>query len=145
MGLGPTSAVPISEARARAAECRLSVAKGTDPIDAAKTRQPAAALSQPRKSGPSFREFAQQYVDARADGWRSEKHVAQWFATLKMYAYPVIGDLRLHEIDTPHILKILEPIWKDKSETASRLRGRIERILAAAAVRGLRPATNPAT
>jgi integrase len=96
------------------------------------------------KPAQNFREFADDYVSARTSEWKNKKHRAQWSATLALYAYPVIGNMSLDAIDTPDVLRVLEPIWAEKSETGSRLRGRLERILAAASVRGLRPATNPA-
>lgn len=148
MGLGSALFVNLTEARAKAAEYRMLVTKGIDPIEHAKAGP--AETDEPESpkpacpAGPTFREFAEQYIEARADTWRSAKHADQWSATLKLYAYPVIGSMTLDEIDTPDVLRILEPIWNEKSETASRVRGRIERILAAASVRGLRPATNPA-
>ncbi len=147
MGLGPVRSVSLAEARARAADCRALTAKGIDPIEQAKTERKAAedvGLTIGKPTGPTFRDFAEDYIAARAGTWQSDKHTAQWSATLALYAYPVIGDMQLDAIDTPDVLTILEPIWGMKSETASRVRGRIERILAAAAVRGLRPATNPA-
>lgn len=148
MGLGPVRFVSLAEARARATECRALVAKGTDPIEHTKTEGESKSRDKPVESaepaGPIFRDFAEQYIEARGDTWRSAKHADQWRATLKLYAYPIIGAMPLAVIDTPDILRVLDPIWRSKSETASRVRGRIERILAAASVHGLRPATNPA-
>jgi hypothetical protein len=108
---------------------------------------PADVEPQPKASSspaPTFRKFAEGYIAARVDTWRNAKHQAQWRASLARHAFPIIGDMTLAAIDTADVLRVLEPMWRDKSETASRVRGRIERILAAAAVRGLRPATNPA-
>jgi integrase len=142
MGLGSAAFVSLADARARASEARALVAVGVDPIahGAGLSRSPEPAAPPAR----TFRDFADDYVKARLVEWKNEKHGAQWSATLEQYAYPVIGDMGLDAIDTPDVLRVLEPIWAEKSETASRLRGRIERILAAASVRGLRPATNPA-
>ena len=145
-GLGAFAVAGLTEARTRAAECRALVARDIDPIDQEADKQPAVdpkpATAPP---GPTFRDFAEQYIDAHAKDWTNEKHQDQWRATLQLYVYPLIGDRPLADIDTPDVLRILEPIWAEKSETASRVRGRIERILAAGSVRGLRAAGNPAT
>ena len=95
MGLGPERSVTLAEARAKAAECRSLAAKGIDPIEHARAeRASAAAPSKPAEpDGPTFRQFAEQYIAARLDTWRSTKHAAQWGATLAKYAYPVIGDM----------------------------------------------------
>ena len=144
MGLGSIRSVTLAEARTAAAESRLLVAKGVDPIAgrAEPEFDPPQIVAPP--TGPTFREFAEQYIEQHTGDWRSKQHEAQWSSSLKMHVFPLIGDLQLDAIDTPEVLLVLEPIWREKSETASRIRGRIERILAAAAVRGLRPATNPA-
>ena len=142
MGLGSVRSVSLAEARTKAAECRALLAKGIDPIEQGKAERKTEPSS---PTGPTFRTFAEQYMTARADTWRNAKHADQWRSTMATYVYPVIGDMPLAIIDTPDILRVLEPIWADKSETASRVRGRIERILAAASVRGYRPAANPAT
>jgi integrase len=92
----------------------------------------------------TFKQFAEDYIDGREHSWRNPKHRQQWRNTLTAYAYPVIGDLALADIGTPHVLKILEPIWKTKTETASRVRGRVETILDAAKVREYRTGENPA-
>lgn len=145
MGLGSLRYVSLTEARARMVECRALVTKGDDPIEQAKAERKVEADEEPAEPpAQNFRQFAEQYIAARADTWRSSKHADQWRATLAAYAYPVIGNLPLAAIDTPDVLRIIEPLWREKSATASRLRGRIERVLAAASVRGLRPATNPA-
>ena len=128
--------------RARVTELRPLVAKGLDPIEERKKDQAPDPI-QPQ-SKETFRKFAEGYVAGRSRDWRNEKHAEQWRSTLERYVYPVIGDMALDEIDTPDVLRILEPIWQTKRETATRVRGRIESILAAAAVRGKRPATNPA-
>src|SRR5262249_51322489 len=92
----------------------------------------------------TFRECAGNYVKAHRAGWRNGKHAAQWEATLKTYAEPVIGTLPVQAVDTALVLKVLEPIWTAKPETASRLRQRIEKILDFAKVRGYRDGENPA-
>ena len=146
MGLGSVRSVSLAEARSRAADCRALLAKGVDPIEHRKAEIDASTPSAKAEPvAPTFRAFAEQYIDARAETWRNPKHREQWRSTLAAYAYPIIGDMTLDKIDTADILRVLEPMWANKSETASRVRGRIERILAAASVRGHRPATNPAT
>jgi integrase len=145
MGLGALANVGLTHARAHAAELRPLIARGVDPIEQARVNRAATIptpVETPREL--TFSAFAEKYIDDHAPEWRSSKHADQWRETLKKYAYPFIGDMPLAAIDTPDILRMLEPIWRTKSETASRVRGRVQRILAAAAVRGLRPANNPA-
>ncbi|MFC3146433.1 tyrosine-type recombinase/integrase [Piscinibacterium candidicorallinum] len=91
-----------------------------------------------------FEACCRMYIEAHAAGWKNAKHAQQWGNTLSAYAYPVIGRMRVEEIELPHILKVLEPIWRTKTETASRLRGRIEQVLSWATVRGYRTGLNPA-
>ena len=92
----------------------------------------------------TFQEFALEIVKAKRAEWRNPKHGDQWQFTLTEYAFPVIGAKALDEIETEDVLKILQPIWQTKTETASRLRGRIERILSAATTKKLRSGTNHA-
>lgn len=92
----------------------------------------------------SFAECAQQYIRNKTPEWKNGKHAAQWSSTLEQYAYPTIGALSVHSVRIEHILPVLEPIWTEKMETASRLRGRIEAILDYASARGLREGDNPA-
>jgi integrase len=140
MGIGSLAAVSLSEARERAGEARRLLAGGQDPI-AARDAQQAAARAQ---ESMSFQQCAEAYIAAHKDGWRSAKHTAQWSATLAAYAYPVIGDLPVAAVDVGLVLKVLEPIWKTRTETASRLRGRIESVLNWAKTRGYRSGENPA-
>ena len=141
MGLGPLHTVSLAEARKRAAAWRLKVHDGIDPIDerrAARGRQKVEAAK-----AVSFRQAAEQYIAAHRAGWRNAKHAGQWPRTLATFAYPVIGDLPVQAIDTPLVLKVLEPIWNTKNETASRLRGRVELVLDWAKVREIEPAKTP--
>jgi integrase len=92
----------------------------------------------------TFRDAAQRYIDGHAPSWRNPKHAAQWGATIETYANPVFGDLPVGDVATTHVLAAIEPIWLSKPETASRLRGRIERILDLAKTRGWRAGENPA-
>jgi integrase len=138
MGLGPYPEISLKEARQRAIQARNSINKGVDPIEAkkcAKTKQEAIVR---------FDEFAFDYIERKSSEWRNAKHRDQWASTIKTYASPVIGDMDIKQIDTNHLLSILQPIWLNKPETASRLRGRLERVFSAAITLNLRPAMNPA-
>ena len=92
----------------------------------------------------TFKEAAENYITAHEKGWKNAKHGAQWSSTLKTYAYPIIGSIGVAEVETAHVMRILEPIWATKTETASRVRGRIESVLDWATVRGYRKGDNPA-
>ena len=140
MGLGVYPEVTLKMAREKAIVARLAVNQGVSPIQAKKQ----ASHLQEASKAPTFRDFALDYIETMKPKWRNEKHADQWVSTVTAYAFPVIGDLPLDEIDTTHILQILQPIWLTKSETASRLRGRIERILSASITRKYRIAVNPA-
>lgn len=142
MGLGSASVFSLAEARQKAVDARKLVAAGTDPLEARAAQAAAQALAAAKTV--TFRECAESYIDAMRPGWRNEKHVAQWTATLATYADPVMGCLPIAGIDTGLVLKVLEPIWTTKTETASRVRGRIEAVLDYAKVRGHRTGENPA-
>jgi integrase len=117
---------------------------GIDPIE--HTRSQAIIPAAPtRHLSPTFEEVAESYMADRLKRLRSEVHRHQWRQTLVDYAYPVIGKTPVNEIETNDVLAVLKPIWESKCETAARLRGRIERILARATVEGLRRGANPAT
>ncbi len=142
MGLGALNAMSLADARGAAASARHMLAIGVDPLEARTTereRQRAEACS-----GITFSECAAAYIEANKSGWRSEKHAAQWSSTIKTYVEPVLGNLPVQAIDLNRIMEVLQPIWTTKTETASRLRGRIETILDWAAVQKYRPAENPA-
>ena len=142
LGLGTYPAISLREARARATNARNALNQGQRPVA---TWKPKPAVSKETESDkPTFKEFAKNCIDSKKAEWRNDKHGAQWYATIKQYADPVIGDKNLDEIDTDDILKILNPIWYTKTVTASRLRGRIEWVLAAATTRKLRSGMNPA-
>ena len=142
MGLGPVHTVSLALARKRAAEARLLVLDGHDPIDS--RREARAAERVQAVKSLTFRDCAEKYVASNEAGWKSVKHREQWRSTLSTYAYPVFGDYPVPAIDTGLVLKVLEPIWVTKTETASRLRGRIETILNWATVREYRTGENPA-
>ncbi|MGD9667803.1 MAG: tyrosine-type recombinase/integrase [Hyphomicrobiaceae bacterium] len=136
MGLGGLTAVPLAEARKKAAEARALLASGRDPIESRRSdeRQPAI---------PTFAEMADQVIAALEGSWRNEKHRAQWRTTLTTYCAP-IRSKPVDAIQTADVLAILSPIWRSKAETASRLRGRIEKVLDAAKAHGFRTGENPA-
>lgn len=140
IGLGVYPEVNLKQARMRAIELRNQINKGLDPMQI----KNAAAAPTLIPASLSFRDFALDYIETMRPKWRNQKHGDQWVATVSNYAFPVIGAMPLAEIDTHHVLDILAPIWVSKTETAVRLRGRIERILSAAITRKLRPAGNPA-
>jgi integrase len=148
VGLGPAGPGGISLAQARdlATALRLKVKAGIDPLEERQRAEAEAkAAEQAAKvAGVTFKAMAETHIAANRDSWRNAKHRQQWENTLKTYAYPVIGDLPVAEVDTPHVLQILEPIWREKTETASRLRGRIETVLDSAKARGYRQGENPA-
>jgi len=138
MGLGKLSAVGLADAREKADEARRMVANGQNPIEERKAQQAAHA-----NADVTFGSFADELVDSLAKGFRNAKHIAQWRMTLKVYAAP-LRSMRLDQITTNDVLDVLNPIWQTKQETASRLRGRIEKVLDAAKAKGLRSGENPA-
>ncbi|MFZ3227874.1 MAG: integrase arm-type DNA-binding domain-containing protein [Xanthobacteraceae bacterium] len=142
MGLGSFATVSLAEARDRALECRKLREKDIDPIDAREAAKREGALR--RAKSLKFKDAAEAYMAAHRVAWKNDKHAAQWPATLKTYAYPIVGELPLPLIDTTLVMKVIEPLWSEKPETASRLRGRIESVLDWATVRGYRQGENPA-
>lgn len=142
MGLGSARDVSLVAARALAAEARTLVATGQDPLEAraAKRRQAATEAAK----AITFADAAARCIDDQRPGWSNPKHAAQWTSTLEAYAYPVLGKLPVGAIETAHVVKVLEPIWTTKTETARRVRNRIETVLAWATVRGFRAGDNPA-
>ena len=142
MGLGPVALFGLAEARTRALDARRKRHEGIDPIEARRAERARQRLDAAKAI--TFRQCAESYVAAHRAGWRNEKHAAQWSATLSSYANPVIGGLPVQSVDTGLVLRVLEPIWSAKPETANRLRGRIESILDFAKARGHREGENPA-
>jgi integrase len=142
MGLGSLVHVGLAEARQKAEDARRTIRAGLDPIDSRRTSQATSAAAAAKAK--SFEECAASYIKAHSSGWRNERHGAQWTATLQTYAHPVLGKLPVSTIEIGHVMKVLEPIWTAKPETASRVRGRIEAILGWATVRGFRSGDNPA-
>jgi integrase len=141
-GLGPVHTVTLAKAREEALKYRKLRLDGIDPIAERKAGQLKAKLEAAKAM--TFKQCAEAYIEAHKGSWKSDKHAAQWPSTLETYAYPVFGDLSVQSIDVALVTKALEPIWKTKTETASRLRGRIERVLDWATVRDYRQGDNPA-
>ena len=142
MGLGSAAAVNLADARGVATDCRNRLASGLDPIQHRDATVAAAQLAAMQTM--TFKQCAEAYITAQAPGWRNEKHISQWRNTLRDYVYPMIGELPVGSVDTGLVLRILEPIWALKTETATRLRARIEAILDWATVRQYRTGANPA-
>ena len=142
MGLGGFPDVSLAGAREAARAARAKVKDGIDPVAHARDARSAAKASQ--AAAKTFRFCALAYIDAHEAGWRNAKHAQQWRNTLETYAYPAIGDLQVRDVGLANVLAVLEPIWKNKTETASRLRGRLEAILDWATTRGYRSGLNPA-
>jgi integrase len=153
MGLGPYPAVKLADARRTAAQARAAKARGEDPLalkDAERAKRTAAMAR-----AVTFKEVAKEYLRANDVKWSNPKHAAQWSSTLAAYAFPIIGDWIVGDIDTPAVLKVLRqeiqdgkrtlPLWEARPETASRLRGRIETVLDYARVKNLRTGDNPAS
>jgi integrase len=141
-GLGPLHTVTLAEAREKARGCRKLLLDGLDPI-AEKHARKAAAKAEAAKA-ISFADAAETYITSHHAAWKNEKNRQQWRNTLRDYAFPTIGRLPVSEVDTALVLRILQPIWTTKSETAARVRMRIERILSWATVQGFRSGDNPA-
>jgi integrase len=154
MGLGSLDDVPLAKARELARACRLLCKEGIDPIEERRARRAAQRVD--HAHAITFRECAIAYLAAHRPGWKSARHAAQWLTTLETYAFPVLGSLPVVEIDVALVMRVLEQperpenknnpgnFWKDKPESASRVRGRIEAVLDWAAARKYRQGDNPA-
>jgi integrase len=142
MGLGPVHSVGLSEARDKAAAQRSAILSGLDPIEVREGESRRRAIEAAK--AVTFSHCAASYIESHRPSWRNEKHGDQWENTIKTYCEPVIGSLPVQDVDIGLVLKILEPIWATKPETASRLRARMENILDWAKARGYRSCENPA-
>lgn len=142
MSLGVFPRMPLTEARKGALEARIILDKGMNPLEERARLKAAKAIESSHI--PTFEKFAEAWIEMKHHEWRNSKHKDQWSNTLRDYAYPVIGSKALNNINTEDILEILSSIWISKTATATRLRGRIENILAAAKTRGFRSGLNPA-
>lgn len=141
-GIGSYLDLTLAEAREAARAQRQLLLQGIDPIDAKREQRDTRKAAHAKRV--TFQQCVDGYLEAHGDGWKNPKHKAQWRSTLETYACPVVGTMNVAAIDTALVLKILEPIWKEKTETATRLRGRIENVLAWATVRKYRQGDNPA-
>lgn len=149
MGLGPVHTVSLAEARIKAGGCRSMLLNGRDPLEERNAEKTAQVLEQ--NKSVSFDDCAAQYIAAHRNGWKNAKHASQWENTLRTYASPIIGKLPVAAVDTAMVVKVLsQPVeegvslWNSKTETATRLRGRIESILDWATVSTYRKGENPA-
>lgn len=142
MGLGPLHTVSLADARERARELRRHLLGGVDPLDK-KDREKSERLAEEARD-LDFDTCAKNYIESHEAGWRNGKHRQQWENSLRQHVSPHIGRTPVRRIGTPLVLKVLEPIWRTKTETASRIRERIERVLAWATIRGYREGDNPA-
>ena len=141
-GLGGFPTVTLASARERAKAMLDQLFEGIDPAETKK--QAKSALAAQRARAVNFKPLAEQYIAQHEASWKNAKHAAQWTSTLEAYAFPVCGHMVASDINTATVLRILEPLWLKKTETASRLRGRIEAVLDYAAAKGLREGPNPA-
>jgi integrase len=141
LGLGAEPDVSLAAAREKARECRQLLASRRDPLRERRQREAEEAA---KAAALSFRAVAELYVSAHEASWRNAKHRGQWHATLRDYVLPVIGALPVADIDTGAVMRVLEPMWRTTTETASRVRGRIESVLDYARARGWRTGENPA-
>jgi integrase len=142
MGLGPYPAITLGRARQKRDECHQLLAEGLDPLEQRRAQERAAQTATAR--AVTFKVDAEAYIEAQRPTWKNAKHADQWTNTLATYAYPFIGKLLSSEIDTEHVLAVLQPIWHTKTETANRVRGRIESVLDFAKSKNHRTGENPA-
>ncbi|MGC1495334.1 MAG: integrase arm-type DNA-binding domain-containing protein [Sulfitobacter sp.] len=142
IGLGGYPDVTLSMARDRARDAKDQIRRGIDPIEERKAAK--AALSAAQRRGLTFSDASDKYLAAKLDAFKNPKHRQQWRNTLATYARPEIGSMLVQDISVQDVLRVLEPIWQKKTETASRLRGRIEAVLSWATVAGHRTGDNPA-
>jgi len=142
LGLGACHTITLTEARKRAKQARQQLLDGLDPIDTKHEKRQTALAARARMM--TFDQCATAYIEAHRHGWKNPKHADQWTNTINTYASPIIGSLAVSEVDTALVMKVLQPIWTTKTETATRLRGRVESILGWATVSGYRTGDNPA-
>lgn len=142
IGLGGFPEVPLAQARERAREAKDAIRRGIDPVEERKAVR--AALMTAQRRGLSFADAADRFLDAKLSEFRNPKHAAQWRTTLATYALPELGHMLVNDIAVQDVLRALQPIWHDKTETAKRVRGRIEAVLSWATVAGHRQGDNPA-
>jgi integrase len=146
MGLGSLTKVTLADARRKAADARLALSNGRDPLALRREQEAERAAEEKiaQNSAVTFNKCAEGYIAAHEASWKNEKHKQQWRNTIATYVSPVFGNTPVQDVDLDLILKAVEPIWSKKAETARRIRGRIEVILDWARVRGYRSGENPA-
>lgn len=142
IGLGGFPAVTLAQARDKAQEARAMIEGGVDPVEARKAAKAALAAAQRR--GLTFAAATKTYLETKLEGFKNAKHRQQWENSLATYASPELGKMLVHDIDTQDVLRVLKPIWLTKTETATRVRSRIEAVLSWATVSGHRKGDNPA-
>jgi hypothetical protein len=142
IGLGSLNDFSLAEARERARECRKMVAEGKNPkLERDKDKK---AIQQAKASSITFKAATKKYIELNKASWSNDKHAQQWENTLEQYAEPIIGNVAVSEVTKDQVLEILLPIWTTKNETATRVRGRIEKILGWSIAKGYRTASNAA-
>lgn len=141
LGLGPYPRVGLKDARDKALDAARQVLAGRDPIGEKRAQKVAKAVA---SAAMTFKGVAELYLSAHESTWRNEKHRWQWRQTLEAHVYPAFGAWPVQDVDTGAVMRVLEPIWREKPETATRLRGRIETVLDYATARGWRSGDNPA-
>src|SRR4051794_23222916 len=142
MGLGSAFDFSLAEAREKRDALRKLIKQGIDPIEQRRIDDAAKAME--RAKAITFKEACARYIAANRAGWKNIKHAGQWEATLRTYAYPLLGALPVQAIDTALVMRVLDPIWSTKSETAGRVRGHVESVIDAAKARGEYAGENPA-
>ena len=142
MGLGSVNTISLADARIAAQEARKLIYEGTDPIDARKAERNSRRLEGVKEK--TFKECAVAYITSHQTAWKNPKHSAQWSSTLENHVFPVFGSLSVASVDVGLVMQALDPLWHTRTETASRVRGRIEAVLDWATVRGYRKGENPA-
>ena len=142
IGLGGYPEVALATARDRSRETKDQIRRGIDPIEQRKAVR--ATLVAAQRRGLTFRDAVERYLSAKLDAFHNVKHRQQWRNTLVTYAMPELGSMLVQDITVQDVLRVLEPVWQTKTETASRVRGRIEAVLSWATVAGHRSGDNPA-
>jgi len=142
LGIGPLHTIGLSEARARARALRLQILDGRDPLADRKSAKAQSIVE--RLTALTFGRACDEYISQHRAGWKNHKHAQQWENTLKTYASPILGGMGVGDITAVHVLEVLRPIWTIKNETATRLRERIEKVIAAADAQAGRQRLNPA-
>ncbi len=140
MGLGTITVVPLNLARKKVIENKQMILEGKNPI----VERKAQKLRNLSADVPTFSECAKEFIHCRQEGWKNEKHKEQWKRTLEVYTFPIFGRHPVDQVSTELVLKAIRPIWYEKTETADRVRSRVENILDWAKIKGYRNEENPA-